>query len=61
MPGLRRLTARPLRGKLVLMAVVVNSETKHTYDDYVLLAEDGKNHNIIDGEHYMFPALGKVW
>lgn len=35
------------------MAVVINSETKLTYDDYVLLPEDGKIHEIIDGEHYL--------
>jgi hypothetical protein len=38
------------------MAVVINSETKHTYDDYVLLPEDGKIYEIIDGEHYIIPA-----
>ena len=39
-----------------MMAVVINSETTLTYDDYVLLPEDGKIHEIIDGEHYMTPA-----
>ena len=29
------------------MAVVINSETKLTYDDHVLLPEDGKIHEII--------------
>ncbi len=38
------------------MAVVINSETKLTYEDYVLLPENGKIHEIIDGEHYMTPA-----
>lgn len=38
------------------MAIVINSETKLTYEDYVLLPEDGKIHEIIDGEHYMTPA-----
>jgi len=42
--------------KLDAMAVVINSETKLTYEDYVLLPEDGKIHEIIDGEHYMTPA-----
>jgi Uma2 family endonuclease len=42
--------------KLDVMAVVINSETKLTYEDYVLLPEDGKIHEIIDGEHYMTPA-----
>ena len=38
------------------MAIVVNSQTKLTYEDYVLLPDDGKIHEIIDGEHYMTPA-----
>ena len=38
------------------MAIVINSETKLTYEDYVLLPEDGKIHEIIDGEHCMTPA-----
>jgi len=29
------------------MAVVINSEIKLTYDDHVLLPEDGKIHEII--------------
>jgi hypothetical protein len=29
------------------MSVVINSETKLTCDDYVLLPEDGKIHEII--------------
>jgi Uma2 family endonuclease len=52
----RRLTGVLMGGKLEAMAVVINSETKLTYDDYVLLPEDGKIHEIIDGEHYMTPA-----
>ena len=27
-----------------------------TYDDYVLIPEDGQRHEIIDGEHYVSPA-----
>jgi len=38
------------------MAIVINSETKLTYEDYVLLPEDGKIHEIIGGEHCMTPA-----
>ena len=38
------------------MAIVVNSQTKLTYEDYALLPEDGKIHEIIDGEHFMTPA-----
>jgi Uma2 family endonuclease len=29
---------------------------KLTYQDYVLIPEDGKRHEIIDGEHYVSPA-----
>jgi Uma2 family endonuclease len=29
---------------------------KLTYDDYVLIPEDGQRHEIIDGEHYMAPS-----
>ena len=29
------------------------SSTKLTYDDYVLLPDDGLRHEIIDGEHYV--------
>jgi len=29
---------------------------KLTYDDYVLLPEDGQRHEIIDGEHYVSPS-----
>jgi len=40
------------------MAVIINSQTKLTYEDYELLPDDGKIHEIIDGEHYMSPAPG---
>ena len=29
---------------------------KLTYDDYVLIPDDGNRHEIIDGEHYVSPA-----
>lgn len=29
---------------------------KLTYEDYLLFPEDGKRHEIIDGEHYVTPA-----
>jgi hypothetical protein len=38
------------------MAIVINSETKLTYEDYVLFPEDGKIHEIIGGEHCMIPT-----
>ena len=32
------------------------SKTKLTYDDYCLIPDDGKRHEIIDGIHYVSPA-----
>jgi len=32
---------------------------KLTYDDYLLFPEDGKRHELIDGEHYVTPA--PIW
>ena len=29
-----------------------------SYEDYALLPDDGKIHEIIDGDHYMSPAPG---
>ena len=29
---------------------------KFTYEDYLLFPDDGKRHELIDGEHYMTPA-----
>jgi Uma2 family endonuclease len=29
---------------------------KLTYDDYLLLPDDGKRHELIDGEHYVTPS-----
>jgi len=31
-------------------------KVKFTYEDYLLFPEDGKRHELIDGEHYMTPA-----
>jgi Uma2 family endonuclease len=33
-----------------------SSGVKLTYDDFVLLPDDGKRHEIIDGEHYVTPS-----
>ena len=33
-----------------------SSGVKLTYDDYVLFPEDGKRHELIDGEHYVTPT-----
>ena len=32
------------------------ADTRFTYDDFVLLPDDGKRHEIIDGEHYVTPS-----
>ena len=31
-------------------------KVKFTYEDYLLFPDDGKRHELIDGEHYMTPA-----
>jgi Uma2 family endonuclease len=33
-----------------------NSALKLTYDDFVLFPDDGKRHELIDGEHYVTPS-----
>jgi Uma2 family endonuclease len=32
------------------------SFTKFTYEDYLLFPDDGKRHELIDGEHYVTPS-----
>ncbi len=32
------------------------TSTKLTYEDYCLLPDDGRRHEIIDGEHYVNPS-----
>ena len=32
------------------------SHTKLTYDDFVLFPDDGRRHELIDGEHYVTPS-----
>ena len=33
-----------------------SSGLKLTYDDFVLFPDDGKRHELIDGEHYVTPS-----
>ncbi|MFP4231138.1 MAG: Uma2 family endonuclease [Spirochaetaceae bacterium] len=40
------------------MAIVVNRKTKLTYEDYVHFPDDGRIHELIDGDHYVSPAPG---
>ncbi len=37
---------------------VALGSTKLTYDDLVLFPDDGKRHELVDGEHFMTPAPG---
>ena len=37
-------------------APVVPPRLKLTYDDFVLFPDDGKRHELIDGEHYVTPS-----
>jgi Uma2 family endonuclease len=32
------------------------TSTRLTYEDYCLLPDDGRRHEIIDGEHYVYPS-----
>jgi Uma2 family endonuclease len=34
----------------------LNPRVKLTYDDFVLFPDDGKRHELIDGEHYVTPS-----
>jgi Uma2 family endonuclease len=34
----------------------VTVQVKFTYEDYLLFPDDGRRHELIDGEHYMTPA-----
>ena len=40
------------------MAIVVNRKTKLTYEDYIHFPDDGRIHELIDGDHYVSPAPG---
>jgi Uma2 family endonuclease len=35
---------------------IVHTRLKLTYDDFVLFPDDGKRHELIDGEHYVTPS-----
>ena len=38
------------------MSVFVDGKTKLTYEEYRLFPDDGRRHEIIDGEHYVSPS-----
>jgi Uma2 family endonuclease len=43
-------------GDHVKPATSVPARLKLTYDDFVLFPDDGKRHELIDGEHYVTPS-----
>lgn len=48
------MLAYNLRDKI--MSTEARSRTKLTYEDYCLYPDDGRRHEIIDGDHYVNPA-----
>lgn len=38
------------------MPTAARADTRLTYDDFLLFPDDGKRHEIIDGEHYVTPS-----
>ncbi len=38
------------------MPTSARPDTRFTYDDFLLFPDDGKRHEIIDGEHYVTPS-----
>ena len=65
----RRGRGRPFlptcgRGMLIVaMAVVVDRKTRLTYEDYLQFPEDGRRHEIINGDHYVTaaPSMYHQW
>jgi hypothetical protein len=45
---------QPMRGSKPVNPA--SSGVKLTYDDFVLLPDDGKRHEIIEGQHYVTPS-----
>ncbi len=41
------------------MAIHESVSRKLTYRDYLLFPEDGKRHELIDGEHFVAPATDR--
>ena len=52
------LQRRKGRSIIKVMSVRVDGRTKLTYDEYVQLPDDGRRHEIIDGEHCVSPSPG---
>jgi Uma2 family endonuclease len=45
-----------MAGEDSMRTPTARAETRLTYDDFVLFPDDGKRHEIIDGEHHVTPA-----
>ena len=45
-----------MAGEDPMRSPAARADTRLTYDDFVLFPDDGKRHEIIDGEHYVTPA-----
>jgi Uma2 family endonuclease len=43
-------------GKDDAMPLPARPDTRFTYEDFLLFPDDGKRHEIIDGEHYLTPS-----
>ncbi len=39
-----------------MLSPAARPDTRLTYDDFLLFPDDGKRHEIIDGEHYVTPS-----
>lgn len=39
-----------------MRSLAARADTRLTYDDFVLFPDDGKRHEIIDGEHHVTPS-----
>ena len=53
---LRRIAPLLRREYTLNMSVFVDGKTKLTYEEYRLFPDDGRRHEIIDGEHYVSPS-----
>jgi Uma2 family endonuclease len=45
-----------MAGEDPMRSPAARADMRLTYDDFVLLPDDGKRHEIIDGEHYVTPS-----
>jgi len=43
---------------VTIMSGMSGAGVKLTYEDFVLFPDDGKRHELIDGEHYVTPSPG---